>query len=72
MLSDEESVRCALGDCFIYLDKDAAEERLQATTEESQEDVKKIEAQVTDLKDQLKELKVVLYAKFKDSIQLEE
>ena len=54
MLSDEDSVRCSLGDCFIYMDKDAAEEKLQSTTEENEADVKRIESEISDLRDQLK------------------
>jgi prefoldin subunit 4 len=56
MLSDEEVVRFALGDCFLHFEKDQAEERLESTTNEAQADVKKIEAEISDLKDQLKVL----------------
>ena len=54
MLSDEDTVRFSCGDCFLHLEKDKAEERLQSTTDESQADVKGIETEISDIKGQLK------------------
>ena len=54
MLSDEDTVRFSCGDCFLHLEKDKAEERLQTTTDESQADVKGIETEISDIKGQLK------------------
>ena len=54
MLSDEDTVRCTIGDCFVYLEKDAAEERINGITDESKADCKKIEAEIAGIKGQLK------------------
>ncbi len=54
MLSDEEVVRFAIGDCLLHLEKDRAEERLESTRKESKNDVKKIETEIADIKEQMK------------------
>ena len=72
MISDEESIRMMVGDCFIHLDKDAAEEGIAATGKESRAEVKGLESEIKEIRGELGELKATLYAKFKDTIQLEE
>mmetsp|Transcript_12604 Transcript_12604/g.27240 ORF Transcript_12604/g.27240 Transcript_12604/m.27240 type:complete len:127 (-) Transcript_12604:499-879(-) len=72
MLSDEDSVRFVIGECFVHVEKDHAEERLQDLTDECSKDVEVANEEISNIKDQMKELKTVLYAKFKDSINLEE
>lgn len=71
-MTDDEVVRMVIGDCFVHFEKDEAEATLEATTAESRTDIKGLETEVKDIKSQLRELKAVLYAKFKDTIQLEE
>jgi hypothetical protein len=34
MLSDEENIRYVIGECFVHMDKDAAEEKLQSVTDQ--------------------------------------
>lgn len=33
MLSDEENIRYVIGECFVHMDKDAAEEKLEGVTD---------------------------------------
>lgn len=72
MLSDEEVVRFAMGECLVHFDKDAAEEKLQNLTDSTQADIGKLSEQLTEVKEEIKKLKGLLYAKFGSSINLEE
>lgn len=72
MITDDDSIRMVIGDCFIHLEKDAAEEHITSTGKECRADVKVLETEIKDIRGQLGELKALLYAKFKDTIQLEE
>eukprot|EP00798_Chlamydomonas_sp_ICE-L_P017123 gene17123-23426_t len=94
MLCDEESVRFCIGECFVHVDSEAAEERLQdmsndckvevekcntkiAAIKEKLGELKKVEVEkcnkeIAAIKEKLGELKKVLYAKFGNSINLEE
>jgi hypothetical protein len=53
MLTDEESVRFVIGDSFVHLDKDAAEERLNRTTKEHTAEVETIQGKIKDISEQL-------------------
>ncbi|KAF5835394.1 Prefoldin beta-like protein [Dunaliella salina] len=72
MLCDDESIRYVTGECFVHMEKEAAEERLQKLGDTVKEDVSAQEAQVEDIQAKMKELKTVLYGKFGNSINLEE
>ena len=72
MISDDETFRMVIGDCFVHLEKDDAGEALEATGKDSRTDIKSLESEIKDIRGQLIELKANLYAKFKDTIQLEE
>ena len=72
MLSDDETVRFVVGECLVHLDKDTAEERLGGHTERVQKEVAELGGELEDVKDKIKNLKAVLYAKFGTSINLDE
>mmetsp|Transcript_18846 Transcript_18846/g.32187 ORF Transcript_18846/g.32187 Transcript_18846/m.32187 type:complete len:122 (+) Transcript_18846:121-486(+) len=72
MLSDEEQVRYVIGECFVSMEKEQAEERLQAMSDTLTQDVKDLGAQMAGVQDSIKALKAKLYLKFGNSIQLEE
>lgn len=72
MLSDEDTVRFVLGECFVALDKDQAEARLEAQSSECDKDLATYAKELEGVKAQMTELKVQLYAKFGNSINLEE
>lgn len=72
MLSDEETVRFTMGECLVHFSKDAAEDWLTALSASTQGDVESLTKQVAEVKEELKKLKELLYAKFGNSINLEE
>ncbi|MEW5317623.1 MAG: hypothetical protein WDW38_008906 [Sanguina aurantia] len=72
MLSDEETVRYAVGECLIHMDKGEAEEKLNAESQGVEAEVRGFQSQVVDIKEQLNQLKAQLYGKFGKSINLEE
>lgn len=72
MLADDDAVRFTMGECLVHYDKDAAEERLTELTTATQAEVESLSGQVSEVKEELKKLKGLLYAKFGNSINLEE
>ena len=72
MLTDEEDIRFIVGECFVSLDKDAAEARLASLQSDCKARVQEANAEIEDIKEQLKVLKKELYGRFGNSINLEE
>ncbi|KAG1677947.1 hypothetical protein FOA52_001365 [Chlamydomonas sp. UWO 241] len=72
MLSDEETIKFIVGDCFVHLEKDSADDRLASITGDTKSEIADISKQIKGTQEQLAELKSVLYGKFKDTINLEE
>lgn len=72
MLSDEETIRFAIGDCFVHIEKDNAEERMQNGSDETSADLASLKKSIDEIQGQLTELKGLLYGKFGNSINLEE
>lgn len=72
MLSDEDSIRYAIGECFVHFERESAENRLESLTEETQKELDSAQSQIEEIQDQMKSLKASLYAKFGNSINLEE
>ncbi len=70
MLADDEEVRYVVGECFVHVDKEAAEERLQAMSETVTKEVARLTAELEEVKGKMKALKAVLYGKFGKSINL--
>lgn len=72
MLSDDDVVRYAIGECFVHLDKDEAEAKLEDTKSAAKRDVDRFKSELVSVKQQLLQLKATLYGKFGNSINLEE
>ncbi|CAN7019619.1 hypothetical protein BRARA_F00554 [Brassica rapa] len=72
ILADEEMVRFQIGEVFAHLPKDEVETRIEEMKEATCKTLEKLEQEKQSLVSQMAELKKVLYAKFKDSINLEE
>eukprot|EP00877_Chromochloris_zofingiensis_P003477 jgi/Chrzof1/1312/Cz10g02190.t1 len=72
MLSDGEVVRILTGDSFLHVDKDDADEKLTQLTDEARAQLSEHQSALASVKGKMAELKVVLYGKFGNSINLEE
>ncbi|CAF1924300.1 hypothetical protein HID58_064340 [Brassica napus] len=72
ILADEEMVRFQIGEVFAHVPKDEVETRIEEMKEATCKTLEKLEQEKESLISQMAELKKVLYAKFKDSINLEE
>jgi prefoldin subunit 4 len=72
MLLDDETVPYVVGECIAHLPKDEVEERLQKLQEDTKTEENEIQAQVEKIAAQMEEYKGILYAKFGNSINLEE
>ncbi|GFH30105.1 prefoldin subunit 4, partial [Haematococcus lacustris] len=70
MLSDEEQIRYVVGECFVHLDKEVAEARLQGMADAVKDEVQQLVGEVDGTQAKMKELKALLYGKFGTSINL--
>mmetsp|Transcript_25977 Transcript_25977/g.72752 ORF Transcript_25977/g.72752 Transcript_25977/m.72752 type:complete len:123 (+) Transcript_25977:105-473(+) len=71
-LLDEESVRYRIGGVFVSVTREDAEERTEKALEGARERRDTLESELNSIRDELRELKVTLYQKFGDNINLEE
>ncbi|CAI5992362.1 unnamed protein product [Closterium sp. NIES-65] len=72
ILCDDDTVRYMAGEVFLHTDKDDVEGQLEALREKTSGEVEALEGEKSSLVAQMGALKVVLYGKFKDAINLEE
>ncbi|ESQ36001.1 hypothetical protein EUTSA_v10009095mg [Eutrema salsugineum] len=72
ILADEEMVRFQIGEVFTHLPREEVETRIEEMKEATCKSLEKLEQEKESIVSQMAELKKVLYAKFKDSINLEE
>ena len=63
--------RYKIGDAFFQLPLEEAQSLLSTATEQVDADVSKLEEGLSDLREELQQLKVALYARFGRSINLE-
>ncbi|KAI1965387.1 hypothetical protein LOZ58_001234 [Ophidiomyces ophidiicola] len=71
-LADEDDlVPYKIGDSFVSLPLSEAQTLLSSASEQIDEDIVKIEQNLGEIRDELQKLKVVLYARFGRSINLE-
>jgi prefoldin subunit 4 len=61
-----------IGECFVNIPREDAITKLEELQEQANDDISNLENQVESIKKELAELKVLLYGKFKNSINLEE
>lgn len=72
ILTDEEVVRFQIGEVFAHVPKDEVEGRIEQMKEVTSQKLEKLEEEKESVLAQMAELKKILYAKFNDSINLEE
>lgn len=72
MLADEDVVKYTIGECFINIDAEAAEERLNSASSEASEELETLRAELNIINTEMADLKGHLYGKFKDQINLED
>lgn len=72
MLSDDEIVRFVIGECFVHIASDVAEEKVQEAIDNCKQQIEEITGNLSSLKESMSKLKGVLYGKFGNSINLEE
>lgn len=72
ILTDEDMVRFQIGEVFAHVPKEEVETRIEQMTEATSKNLEKLEEEKESILAQMAELKKILYAKFKDSINLEE
>lgn len=72
ILTDEEIVRFQIGEVFAHVPKEEVESRIEEMKEVTSKNLEKLEEEKESIVAQMAELKKILYAKFKDSINLEE
>ncbi|KAL9318575.1 hypothetical protein ACSQ67_015092 [Phaseolus vulgaris] len=72
ILTDEEVVRFQIGEVFAHVPKDEVENRIEQVKEVTTQKLEKLEEEKASIVAQMAELKKILYAKFNDSINLEE
>lgn len=72
ILTDEDVVRFQIGEVFAHVPREEVEERIEQMKEVTAQKLGKLEEEKESVLAQMAELKKILYAKFKDSINLEE
>lgn len=72
ILTDEEVVRFQIGEVFAHVPKDEVETRIEKMQETTAKHLEKLKEEKESILAQMAELKKILYAKFKESINLEE
>ncbi|KAJ5126637.1 prefoldin subunit 4 [Penicillium atrosanguineum] len=71
LADEDELVPYKIGDSFFQLPLADAQAMLSTSTEQIDQDVSKLEESIGDLREELQQLKVSLYARFGRSINLE-
>ncbi|CAK96209.1 hypothetical protein CBS63078_8896 [Aspergillus niger] len=71
LADEDELVPYKIGDAFFQLPLEEAQSLLSTATEQVDADVGKLEEGLSDLREELQQLKVALYARFGRSINLE-
>lgn len=71
LADEDELVPYKIGDSFFQLPLADAQSLLSSSTEQIDSEVSGLEEKLSDLRDELQQLKVALYARFGRSINLE-
>ncbi|KAL4747698.1 hypothetical protein BDW72DRAFT_182044 [Aspergillus terricola var. indicus] len=71
LADEDELVPYKIGDSFVHLPLEEAQTLLTSSTEQIDSEVAKLEETLSDLRDEMQQLKVALYARFGRSINLE-
>ena len=68
---DDEKVLYQIGEVFVYLTQDEAQEKIETSKDNLGEAIKVVETRAQAIKDEMSGLKAQLYAKFGSAINLE-
>ena len=71
LLDDDEGVPYRIGDSFYSLSPDEATERMEGEKGVVEGEIRRMEEETESIKEELAKLKVALYGKFGNSINLE-
>lgn len=71
LADEDELVPYHIGDSFMSVPLPEAQSLLEESSKEIEEDVSKLEGTLTEIRDEMKQLKAQLYARFGRSINLE-
>ncbi|KAL4956814.1 Prefoldin subunit-domain-containing protein [Aspergillus filifer] len=71
LADEDELVPYKIGDSFVHLPLEQAQSMLASATEQIDSEVSKLEDTLGELRDEMQQLKVALYARFGRSINLE-
>ncbi|KAL4799095.1 Prefoldin subunit-domain-containing protein [Aspergillus venezuelensis] len=71
LADEDELVPYKIGDSFVHLPLEQAQNMLASSTEQIDSEVSKLEDTLGELRDEMQQLKVALYARFGRSINLE-
>ncbi|KAL5338456.1 Prefoldin subunit-domain-containing protein [Aspergillus crustosus] len=71
LADEDELVPYKIGDSFVHLPLEEAQTLLASSTEEIDSEVAKLEETLGEVRDEMQQLKVALYARFGRSINLE-
>ncbi|EGC40295.1 hypothetical protein DICPUDRAFT_74181 [Dictyostelium purpureum] len=73
LVDDEDTkFQYSMGEAFLELNKEETEEMVNSYISKLESSIEKIDQDLQDISDKHNELKVILYGKFKNSINLEE
>ncbi|KAJ3209508.1 hypothetical protein HDU82_000647 [Entophlyctis luteolus] len=71
LADDSEPVRYRIGDAFVHMSLESAQERLDSERKTIAQDISRVKSEMERVQTQMDELKKVLYARFGKSINLE-
>ncbi|KAF9165390.1 hypothetical protein DFQ26_000196 [Actinomortierella ambigua] len=71
LADEDEPVRYRIGEAYVSLPLEAAQERIQKAQEKLDEEIDVLKAQMDDAVEKMAALKKVLYARFGNAINLE-
>ncbi|KAF9206448.1 hypothetical protein BGZ49_002408 [Haplosporangium sp. Z 27] len=71
LADEDEPVRYRIGEAFVSLSLEAAQERIAKSQEELEKEIDELKTQMDEASEKMDELKKILYARFGNAINLE-
>jgi len=71
LADEDEKIQYKIGDSFFHVELEKAQEMLEAATSRTDEETNELEEKLGSVRDEMKQLKVDLYARFGKQINLE-
>ncbi|KAF4126392.1 prefoldin subunit 4 [Geosmithia morbida] len=71
LADEDEKIQYKIGDSFFHVPLEQAQEMLGSATERTEEESDALEEKLSKIQDEMKQLKVELYARFGKQINLE-